>query len=205
MAKKTSYHHGDLRRALLDAALLVLSDKDARGLSLREVARRAGVSHTAPYRHFAHKEALLAAVAEEGFIAFGRHLKTALEPWQDDPLQALKATGVAYVRYACQHATHYRVMFGRNVDTCDEYPSLLAASTATFETLVGVMRAGQAQSVIKAGDPKHLALGAWAQVHGLAMLLLDGQLPIRNPEEIATLTEAMIQSSIAGLAPPTHS
>lgn len=97
MAKKQTYHHGNLRQALLEAALVLLQTKDADSLSLREVARQAGVSHTAPYRHFADKAALLAAVAEEGFITFGQYLSDAVTKAHADPLESLQATGEAYL------------------------------------------------------------------------------------------------------------
>ncbi|MEO0803856.1 MAG: TetR/AcrR family transcriptional regulator [Cyanobacteria bacterium J06642_2] len=200
VSQRASYHHGNLRRALLDAALRVLEKRDAKSLSLREVARQAKVSHTAPYRHFAHKQALLAAVAEEGFMTFGEYLKAAKDKDIVSPLQALQHTGAAYVRYALEHPTHYRVMFGRDLEDCEAYPSLVSAANATFDILVEIVRAGQVKGVIKSGDTRQLALGAWAQVHGLAMLLLDGQLPSRSIEENEALVVQIVQSSIAGLA-----
>ena len=186
-----------LRRTLLDAARQALADGNT--ISLRDIARRAGVSHTAPYRHFADKEALLAAVAEEGFVKFGQCLQEAKASLENRPLQALQATGVAYVRYAIQHSTHYRVMFGQNLYRCGEYPALLDASGAAFEILVSIIEAGQVQGTIKSGEAQQLALGAWAQVHGLAMLLLDGQLAVSGLENIEAMTQQMIQSSIQGL------
>ncbi|MEO1131964.1 MAG: TetR/AcrR family transcriptional regulator [Cyanobacteria bacterium J06639_1] len=200
MSRQASYHHGNLRRALLDAALWVLEHGDAKSLSLREVARRAKVSHTAPYRHFAHKQALLAAVAEEGFVAFGEYLKKARDEDRDSPLQALLHTGTAYVRYALDRPTHYRVMFGRNLENCDEYPSLVKAANATFNILVEIVQAGQAKGVVRSGDARQLALGAWAQVHGLAMLMLDGQLPARSLAENEALAQQIVRFSIEGLA-----
>ena len=197
MAKKATYHHSDLRRALLDAALQALAE--GKDISLRDVARRAGVSHTAPYRHFADKEALLVAVAEEGFVAFGKYLQEAKESLEGKPLQALQATGVAYIRYAIQHPTHYRVMFGQDLHNRDDHPALLETSTATFEILVSIIQAGQGQGKIKSDDARQLALGAWAQVHGLAMLLLDGQCSVQGIEAIEAMTKQMIQSSIEGL------
>ncbi|MEM7067102.1 MAG: TetR/AcrR family transcriptional regulator [Cyanobacteria bacterium P01_B01_bin.77] len=197
MAKKKTYHHSDLRRALLDAALQALAE--GKDIALRDVARRAGVSHTAPYRHFADKEALLAAVAEEGFVAFGEYLQAAKQPLEGKPLQALQATGVAYIRYALQHPTHYRVMFGQDLHNCHSHSALLATSTATFEILVSIIHAGQVQGKIRPDDARHLALGAWAQVHGLAMLLLDGQLSVNDSDESETIAKQMIQSSIEGL------
>ena len=98
MTDEQAYHHGDLRQALLDAALVILQTKDAKALSLRGVARQAGVSHTAPYRHFADKAALLAAVAEAGFVEFGQYLQNAVDAAGADPVASLKLTGMAYVR-----------------------------------------------------------------------------------------------------------
>ena len=94
MAEKSNYHHGDLRQALIDGAIALIAEQDISSLSLREVARRVGVSHAAPYRHFADKEALLAAVAEEGFIRLTASMRQQQQMVFDDPLQRLQATGV---------------------------------------------------------------------------------------------------------------
>ncbi len=179
-AAKTTYHHGDLRQALLKAALVILKDQDVRGLSLREVARQAGVSHTAPYRHFADKAALLEAVAEEGFIEFGRYLNNAVAQTPAEPIESLKAIGEAYVRYALEHPTHFRLMFSYLPNCPDAGSSLPTTAQGTFQILVDVIVSAQAAGVIKAGDPNELAIGRWALVHGLSMLLLDGMLP--NPQ-----------------------
>ncbi|MGB3298966.1 MAG: TetR/AcrR family transcriptional regulator [Phormidesmis sp.] len=176
MIKKTTYHHGDLRQALLKSALDILKAKDVQGLSLREVARQAGVSHTAPYRHFADKAALLAAVAEEGFVEFDQYLSAAVDKAQADPIESLKATGEAYVRYALEHPTHFRVMFAHFPTHLVPDDPLVVTAEGTFQLLVNIISSGQAAGVIKAGDPKLLATGRWALVHGLSMLLLDGML-----------------------------
>jgi AcrR family transcriptional regulator len=177
MPSKKNYHHGDLRSALLKAALTLLETKGAKSLSLREVAREAGVSHTAPYRHFTDKAALLAAVAEEGFIEFGQYLKEAVERSQADPIASLQATGVAYIRYALDHPTHFDVMFSTHTVGLAENCRLQSIAQGTFEILVGIITAGQAARVMKAGDPQAIATERWAIVHGLAMLLLNEMLP----------------------------
>lgn len=200
MVKKTTYHHGDLRQALLKAALVILKAKDVQGLSLREVARQAGVSHAAPYRHFADKAALLAAVAEEGFVEFEQYLSAAVDKAQADPIKSLKATGEAYVRYALEHPTHFRVMFAHFPTHLVPNDPLVITAEGTFQILVDIISSGQAAGVIKAGDPKLLATGRWALVHGLSMLLLDGML--LNP--MAACSELESQADYSLYKGPLH-
>lgn len=200
MTKKT-YHHGDLRQSLIEAALVLLKTKDVKSLSLREVARQAGVSHTAPYRHFTDKAALLAAVAEEGFIEFGRYLRDAVDQSHAEPLESLQATGVAYVRYALDHPTYFRVMFSHYPSEPLKNTHLEVVSRRTFQILVDVIKAGQAAEIIRAGDPDVLALGKWALVHGLAMLMLDGMLPAEGESAIA-LVRTIVTNEITGVTAP---
>ena len=227
MPKKSTYHHGDLRRALLDAALVLLETKDVSSLSLRAVAKQAGVSHTAPYRHFADKADLLAAVAEVGFTTFGQYLSEAVDKVGADPKASLLATGEAYVRYALDHPTYFRVMFSCMSFRGDEQnggspvinspvinspvinspvinspvinspvSSLQATADSTFQILVDVIESGQATGAIRAEDARTLAVGRWALVHGLAMLLLDGMLP---QQEAIALTQQIVADSLAGI------
>jgi len=134
--KRGRYHHGDLRRALLDAALAVLTEADSRALTLREVARRAGVTHAAPYRHFTDKEALLAAVAEEGFHTLSEAMREAMGRAGDDPVERLEALGVGYVRFALAHPAHFEVMFGPELSWDREVCTLQSAADATFALLL---------------------------------------------------------------------
>lgn len=194
---KTTYHHGDLRQALLAAALVILKTKDVKSLSLREVARQAGVSHTAPYRHFVDKTALLEAVAEEGFIEFGQYLSDAVAQANAEPIESLKATGEAYVRYALEHPTHFRLMFSY-VPTASDSSSLPVTAQGTFQILVDVIASGQAAGVIKAGDSVELAIGRWALVHGLSMLLLDGMLP-SNPDAAYGSPDCQVSEADSGV------
>lgn len=198
MAKKDTYHHGDLRRALLDAALKLLSTKDAGSLSLRQVARQAGVSHTAPYRHFEDKAALLAAVAEEGFTEFGAYLRAAIAEKGTDPVASLQATGLAYVRYALDHPTHFRIMFGCFPTEEPAESNLFKVSQGTFQILVDIIKQGQATGVVRQGDPKALALTRWSLVHGLSMLLLDGMLPVKGKSAFA-MADSLIADSLTSL------
>ena len=166
--KKPAYHHGDLREALLAAALAMLEEgADPAALSLREAARRAGVSAMAPYRHFADKDALLAAVATIGF----ERLAQALLVGERDKSgrAALTALGVAYVAFACAHPALFRLMFGAKAPP--KTGDLARASAASYAIL--------AERVAESGDAataQDRALANWALVHGLAMLAVDGQL-----------------------------
>lgn len=197
---KSAYHHGDLRRAILDAALAILEKEGAEALTLREVARRLGVTSAAPYHHFADKEAILAAVAEEGFI----ELVAAMEPPPSakKPIAKLRAQGMGYVRFAAAHPAHYRVMFGRLVDI-PKYPSLHVAADKAFNALLGSIVAAQAAKAIRAGDPTEHALVAWSTVHGLAMLWIDCALggPSGAPRSIEDLAAAASEMLVRGLAP----
>jgi AcrR family transcriptional regulator len=171
-ADKESYHHGDLRRALLDASLRLIAEEGFGALSLREVARRAGVTHAAPYRHFADKEALLAAVAEEGFRAMTAQMKQEMAPCTA-PLERLAACGVAYVVFAVRHAAHFRVMFGPHfTQPLAPQREDVNAFGVLMEALVEAQRAGD----LPRGDPRQLALTCWSLVHGLANLWVDRQL-----------------------------
>ncbi|MFN7132092.1 MAG: TetR/AcrR family transcriptional regulator, partial [Myxococcales bacterium] len=126
--KGDSYHHGDLRRALLDGALALLQDEGVGALSLREVARRAGVTHAAPYRHFESKEELIAAVAEEGFHTLRDEMRDAMAAHEGDPRRRLEACGVAYVLFAVGHPAHFGVMWSSARGELQAYPGLARAS-----------------------------------------------------------------------------
>ncbi len=198
--ERETYHHGDLRQALIDAALELIAEKDVSSLSLREVARRVGVSHAAPYRHFADKDALLAAVAEEGFQTLTQQLKEAVQQANSEPVKQLEASGIAYVDYAIAHPSHYRVMFGAYGANEKKHPSLSKASMQAFMVLVNVIVEGQSAGVMRSGEPKQLASAAWAVVHGLAMLIIDGQLPVIESGEIDVLSGFVVHVFAEGLA-----
>lgn len=174
--KAGKYHHGDLRRALLDEAVRTIRDDGAAALTLRAVGARLGVSRTALYRHFADKSALLNAVAEEGF----RRLADALErAWTDagGGVRGFDEQGLAYVRFALDNPSHYRVMFGV-WRSRDEDSALRAAGARAFQLLVDALTALQRDGVVRRTEPPgQVALYVWAAVHGVAMLAIDGRLP----------------------------
>jgi AcrR family transcriptional regulator len=199
--KRRAYHHGNLRTALVDAAVRLVEREGADGLTLRAAARRAGVSQAAPYRHFADKEALLAAVAEEGFRALTAAMRRAMARADLTPLERFRQTGSAYVGFARTHPAHYRVMFGRGVGDFARHPSLHQASEETFGLLVDALAAGQADGAIRAGDPRELAITTWATTHGLVSLWMDGPLDDKTRRSIEDLAEVVGRDMFFGLAP----
>lgn len=194
------YHHGDLRRALLDAALESIDEDGVEGLSLRGIARRAGVSHAAPYHHFSDRAALVAAVAEEGF----RFLRDAMLDRMDDaegPRHRLKQAGVGYVLFAVRHPAHFRVMFSSEVTEKQKYPSLEASADAAFRVLSEAIGECEAAGLLQARDIEVLGATAWSLVHGLAVLSLGGRLdiPLTDPMEVETLTTMVTEVLWEGL------
>jgi AcrR family transcriptional regulator len=170
------YHHGDLRRALLDEALATIRTEGVEGLTLREIGARLGVSRTALYRHFVDKRALLSAVATEGFRMLRQQLVAAWEEGGRGPA-ASQAMGVAYMRFALANPSHYRVMFSRFVDPEPREPELAAEARGAFQALVDAVAALQREGLVRDDDPVLVARFVWAVVHGVAMLAIDGQLP----------------------------
>jgi AcrR family transcriptional regulator len=169
------YHHGNLRRALLDEALATIASEGVEGLTLREIGSRLGVSRTALYRHFADKRALLEAVATEGFRSFREQLVSA---WQDGGRgpAGFDAMGVAYVGFAVANSSHYRVMFGGFVDQAARSPELATESAGALQALVDALIALQRDGFVRDDDPATIAMFVWAVVHGVARLAIDGLL-----------------------------
>jgi AcrR family transcriptional regulator len=169
------YHHGDLRNALLLAAEQLLAEQGAASLSLRAVAKRAGVSHAAPYRHFRDKAALLRALAQGGFERLAGAIELAAGNASQNPEQKLVEAGVAYVRQAVERPALTRLMFGGSV-TVEDDAAYRQTSAAAFEALLKIIREGVAAGVFRARDPQELALVAWTSMHGMAMLMTAGLL-----------------------------
>lgn len=176
-----SYHHGDLRQALIDAGVAIVSEEQNWGFSLREVARRAGVSHNAPYNHFAEKRDLLDAVAAVGFDTLQAHMVSALEGSEDANTQML-ALARAYVSFAVGNPALYRLMFGPELAGDDGVrPELTEASGAGAKAILrGVVVQGAEDGLfaVSAHDENAIALAVlstWSAVHGLSMLIVDGK------------------------------
>lgn len=172
---RNRYHHGDLRRALLEEAVRTIAEDGVERLTLREAGARLGVSRTALYRHFSDKAALLAAVARDGFHRFRRDLA---EAWSNAPrsYRGLELMGEAYVQFAVANPGHYRVMFGDFRHLCDKDPELQADAGAAFQVLTDALMSLQGAGLVRDDETHQLAQFIWAIVHGIAMLAIDGQL-----------------------------
>lgn len=173
---KSGYHHGDLRQALIQSAIDLINEKGITGISLREAARVAGVSHNAPYRHFPDKQSLLAAIADEGFLGLRRKMIEAGADRTDDSLKAILAMGTAYILFAIQNPAQFRVMFWSEGTRRPDCPETRAAKAAIFEMVVKAVVGCQEKDIVGPVDVRAYAIAAWATVHGLANLMLDGAL-----------------------------
>ena len=219
--KTDRYHHGHLRQALLEAALELASERGVGGFSMREVSRRAGVSHNAPYHHFADKGKMMEDLAAESFRAITGFLREVQEK-PDGPDERLVALCVAYVRFAIENPTRFRFMFQPEVrQTTSNYPFGLAgfydgvpddqgkqvegspkdrAMMEAYDILVDAVVECQKVGLSPAGDPALLALTAWSTVHGLSVLLLDGPKKLMESEEaLETITRVVTERLAYGL------
>lgn len=176
--RRDTYHHGDLRRVLLDAARAEIAARGAQAVSLASLARQAGVAQSAPYRHFADREELLAAVAAEGFAEFSAAMARAVE--EGDESGAILRMAAAYLRFGEENVELYRLMFASGlVPGAEEGSPLKDAAAASFQPLL--------DRVSAAGRPLPLAHVRWAQLHGLVMLKADGFIHEPAEELLAAL------------------
>jgi AcrR family transcriptional regulator len=186
-----------LRRALVEEAVATIDREGVERLTLRGIGERLGVSRTALYRHFADKSELLAAVATEGFRMLRRKLE---EAWDrgGGTVGAFDAMGVAYVRFALEHPSHYRVMFGANLERSDD-PNLHSEASGAFQALVDALLVLQRNGLVRSDPALALARFVWATVHGIAMLAIDGRLGKErlDAEELARFANERLRSGIA--------
>lgn len=200
----------DLRQEILDTARALLNDVGASGLSMREVARRAGVTHQAPYHHFGDRESILAELVAEGFRTLGRDLAQANTLAAHNLRGAVMASGRAYIDFALSNPGVFRVMF--RPETCDpaRFPAVQAAGQAAQATLVELVSMVHGTQASPA-----LCMVYWAHAHGMASLLLDGSLgqecpagPLRDTllDEVsntfANLVFGSAQQPLGELTPP---
>lgn len=169
------YHHGDLRRALIDTALDMLAEEEGWQFTLRELARRAGVSHTASYKHFADKAELLSELALIGFERLRAALLAARPAPPVDRRDEYLTMSKAYVRFGVDHSNLYRLMFSADA-RIPTNPRLKTGAIAALAVLVDLIAEGQRADWLRAADVQQQAHAAWAQLHGLTLLTLDGLL-----------------------------
>ncbi|NQT60680.1 MAG: TetR/AcrR family transcriptional regulator [Bacteroidetes bacterium] len=169
--KSNSYHKGNLKNTLISSGLEILSEEGIGSLSLRNVAKRAGVSHAAPYRHFKNRESLIAAIAEEGYKKLSDTITISASLYPQNPELQLKEAGWGYIQFAVENPEHLKVMFGSFSDEC-----VLDKGTS-FDALIDLILTCQKADLVQAGDPITLALTTWSTVHGLALIIINNQMP----------------------------
>ncbi len=194
------YHHGDLREALLEEAVRTIQAQGVERLTLRGIGDSLGVSRTALYRHFSDKGALLEEVACEGFRLLREKLVRA---WEEGGggLEGFDAMGLAYVRFALQNPSHYRVMFGGFLGSREPQGALKEEGRAAFRALVDALIALQKAGLARQDDPLHLAHFVWATVHGISMLAIDGLLAGKGSDvlELARYANGRILDGVAAV------
>jgi AcrR family transcriptional regulator len=195
------YHHGDLRRVLIDAALQLVGEGGAEAVSVREAARRAGVSPGAPFRHFPSRDALLQAVAEEAQRRFRAEIEAALaEAPSGDPLARFRCLGLAYLRWAMRNPTHFEIISSRRFFDHDMAAGVSRDNAELIElterTLADAFAAGQ----LRSGDLKQVQIAGRALVYGFARMNIDGHFPRWADAEAERTAEAILDLFIEGIA-----
>jgi AcrR family transcriptional regulator len=176
MSKKKTYHHGDLKNALIKAGVDILAKDGVSGLSLRKVATKAGVSHAAPYSHFADKQALIAAISTEGFRQLYERVSVVAEENKTKPSMQMVEVAWAYVQFAMDDRDRFKVMFSGILEKEREYPEFVVEAQRNFQLVKMIVEANQAAGVLRSGPSDLVALSAWGIIHGFVMLLLEGQI-----------------------------
>jgi AcrR family transcriptional regulator len=172
----TTYHHGDLKNALIKAGVEILAREGLSGLSLRKVAKLAGVSHAAPYAHFADKQALIAAISTEGFKQLYAQIESVRAAQEDNPSGLLTETAWATIQFALIEPDRFKLMFSSVLDKEKDYPDFVESSQQNFRQLVEIVEHCQNTAILKAGPADLVAVSVWGVVHGLIMLVLEGQI-----------------------------
>lgn len=198
--RKADYHHGDLRRALIDMAVKAIAKHGMDSLNLRELAARAGVSPGAPYHHFASRDELLSSIAEEGFTRLETRLIAARDAAPDDASARLQALGLAYVTFAVSAPGYFRVMFHGASKSSGPTEAGLRAFHLLRDAIVACQEAGRAPK----GDLTALVVLAWSAVHGFGTLWVDRALPFEGlePERLAPEIGRLIARMFISLARP---
>lgn len=199
-AKKQSYHHGDLPRALVGAALELISTRGPEAFTLREVAAAVGVTHGAAYRHFADKTALLAALSEDGYRALAARLTQVAAKAEGDPRARVQALASAYVEFATERPAHYRVMWGPRLNEDGRFPTLEAAISDAFEIVCTEMKHGQDKGLFRATPAaRELAIGMWVAAHGYVELVSRRRLKVKSARVAVEYFRTLFEPFLDGL------
>ncbi len=201
MGRKSAYHHGDLKKALISTAIGIVEGEGVEGLTMRKAARRAGVSHAAPAHHFGDRNGLLAAIAKQGFgLLSGAMRRAAEECGSSDALTRFKAAGMAYIEFAAAHAAYFKIMHHPLFADKSPYPDLELASRETFDLIVAEISECRRQGFFQKADVREMALFAWTTVHGFASLAVNGQIRSKGyTRDLSTLADSVTGMIFQGL------
>ena len=205
--KRTTYHYGDLRQRLIQTAESLIAKQGVEAISMRTLSREIGVSHTAAYRHFRDKEALLSALAKNGFYDLAQRLEKLAAQWRQNPLAHIVAQERIYIDFALENPSRYRIMFGPVMIHNRIEPEFNQAVQQAFDPLLRAIVQGQQKKEIRDGDVLELASMCWSMVHGLCLSIMDSRL-LRvlmdasgglSKNEIARLTRRVLDTVVSGL------
>ncbi|MDZ4725588.1 MAG: TetR/AcrR family transcriptional regulator [Leptospira sp.] len=199
--EKHPYHHGDLKKALVEATIQLLKEDGYQSLSLRKISKLAGVSQAAPYRHYNDLESLIADVASEGFKLLTDQLSKIRRKAKSNPLLQFRESGLSYVEFALTNPDLFQIMYGNQIQNHSEYETLIAAEDEPFEILKEIITDCKNAKIIKTADIEKTSIAAWTMVHGIAVLLLGNQVMFRNLDlkHARTVTKELIEHLFVGL------
>ncbi|GBF49679.1 WHG domain protein [Leptospira ryugenii] len=173
---RKSYHHGNLRDAILKESLLWIKKEGIETLSLREIAKKLGVTHSAPNKHFPKKEVLLANMVEHGFIQFRIALLEGCKNLETEPREAFQSMCLSYIKFANDNPEIYRLMFSKTLDDYEDYPACQKAGFASFQVLLDAVNKLQEGGIIKQGDIREISFLLWSLIHGYVLLWQEGRI-----------------------------
>ena len=176
---RKNYHHGDLKNALIQAGIVILAEEGVGGLSLRKVARRAGVSHAAPYAHFADKQNLIAAIASDGHKKIFERFEAVRARHADDPLRQFVAGAWAFVEFGLKSPDHYKITFSGAIQDEHSHSEFIEYSQRNMQALRVIVEQCRSAEVLRgdSADPELQAVSIWGMLHGLVLLTIQRQLP----------------------------
>jgi len=174
---RKNYHHGDLKNTLIEAGIEILSKEGFNDLSLRKVARKAGVSHAAPYAHFADKQSLIAAIALDGHNKIHARIEEVLALYPNDPLKQLIRLAWAYMQFGLESPAHYKITFSGMIENEKNYPELIEVTRQNLSALQKIITDCQNADILSPSnyETEVIAVSLWGLIHGLVSLVIEGQ------------------------------